>query len=520
MTIDEIKNTTYELSGNTLTYTANSGYVFTTAPKGKLFDEWDNMEILTATLSEDKKQAVFTNENFPYGATFEITSGQNSVVKESSGPDLSAFTVNTLPNTTNEIGTKTLTVTCGSGYVFDGVPVLSYLNEYTGDEIRENGVVTDNIIATFDLTNFDGAGESTLTGNVIIAEQPTEMIEFVTDLSGCTSSGVPTEPVPSDSVINITLTANSGFVFKEIPYLYYINSYFSDEYINFTLSNDGKTASVSQNLGLLDFSRYDIAVHGVAAPDTDYGDRYGTINIYKTNVEQLNEFALQRKYPTTGSSGALAAVDLGEFVVSIRRFFFSVGDSIESTITAGDVDTQIESATPVNDVIHISCGSVEIPTHNNDTADRISEIRMFVPFVGFTTLTGEYVGKTVSLDYDIDIVSGGGAAKLSCDGNTFAVFACKTFADVDFKTGSMRTTSVSMSNDTDPYLFGMTPYVLYKWYESKNDRLLNNDCKRVKIGECVGIVKLYEVTDIESGQITADEKNNLMRIISQGICIE
>ena len=168
-----IENTTYSVSGDTLTVTANSGYRFDTAPMATSGTGLLDGRSETGVLSDGGKVATFNLLSDDSGHSFskdsEITLS-GSVVEDT-------YTINnTIEHTTYSLSGDTLTVTADDGYKFEVAPTADNADSAPSLMDRRNatGVLSgDGKIATFNLLESD-SGQAfpkqytiTLKGSVV-----------------------------------------------------------------------------------------------------------------------------------------------------------------------------------------------------------------------------------------------------------------------------------------------------------------------------------------------------------------
>ena len=168
-----IENTTYSVSGDTLTVTANSGYRFDTAPMATSGTGLLDGRSETGVLSDGGKVATFNllsdDNGNPFSKDSEITLS-GSVVEDT-------YTINnTIEHTTYSLSGDTLTVTADDGYKFEVSPTADNTDSAPSLMDRRNatGVLSDGgKVATFNLLSDDG-GHSfqkqytiTLRGSVV-----------------------------------------------------------------------------------------------------------------------------------------------------------------------------------------------------------------------------------------------------------------------------------------------------------------------------------------------------------------
>lgn len=151
-----IENTTYSVSGDTLTVTANEGYKFETAPTATSGTGLLDGRSETGVLSENGKVATFNllsdDNGHPFSKDSEITVS-GSVVME-------GYTINnTIEHTTYSVSGDTLTVTADGGYKFEVEPTADNHDSATSlmDRRQATGVLSDGgKVATFNLASDDG----------------------------------------------------------------------------------------------------------------------------------------------------------------------------------------------------------------------------------------------------------------------------------------------------------------------------------------------------------------------------
>lgn len=519
--VNNISGTTYTQTNDNINVYAPTGYVFSAAPT---LDWTDGTNSGTAnfTLAADGKSAV-VNATAWRTSAYTLTI-QGAIEQEHTwGP--SSIT-NNVAHTTQSLSGTTLTLVCDNGYAFDDAPVIAQAGSAGPITMTLN---TNGTIASADITAYDELAVVISGSTSLIPEPPTPSTNHTvyTRLTNCTGSGIP-GVVDEDDVLSITLTANTGYEFdvNYKPALEYIktdNLTYSEQ---FTIAADGLSATLTigmAGLGLKEDSA--ITIVGQAyeteptppGPEPPYTDKYGMVNVYNPTTSELQQFAAQRfRY----DQNMMPFDDLGNYVTSLKIVYVSIPATTATTIKAGRYSTNIATRTPTTDLITLDFGSILLPAHNLDILDYSSKVSLFLPFVGFVDVNPEFCGSSISLTYEINIVTGEGVAKLSRNNIVFAMYPCKPSSDMAYKSNTMMSQTLGGGEFNTMYLYGLRPYAIVKWYSTKNQHLLNNDCHRGVIGAYQGYAKFTEVTDINNGQITADEKNLLIRTLAGGVYIE
>ena len=324
--------------------------------------------------------------------------------------------------------------------------------------------------------------------------------------------------------VTIALTANVGHIFKEEskPTIKFQSS-FSSYKVESTLQDGNKKAVFSwlMNEGVRNPNTGDYYLTGSAETDTTppVGGKYGSINVYIVNDDALNQLAQQRFLQSTGTDGNVTAIDIGDYVNRIKRIYTDITESGESTLSLGNYNTGIKVKTPAVENITLDYGSVTVPAPNKDITDYDSVYKLFLPFKGFVSLSEEYAGKEINLQYVVNIITGNGVAKLSCDGIVFQVETVTPSLDVIYRTLAQDIRQVGDDSWNDFALYGIEPYLYATYYVSKSD-IRNNDSKRSVLGDLTGFVSVDDVDIISTTNMLADEQEMIYNKLSEGVYIE
>ena len=499
-----IQNTTYVVNGDTLTVTANDGYKFETAPTAECGSGLMDRREATGVLSNNNTVATFNLLEDDNGHSFPKNT---EITVSGSVMEKGYLITNTIENTTYSVSGDTLTVTANEGYKFETAPTAT---SGTGllDGRSATGVLSDNgKVATFNLLSDDSGhafskdSEITVSGSVVEDTYTiNNTIEHTTySLSGDT----------------LTVTADNGYKFEVAPTADNTDSASSlMDRRNATgvLSEGGKVATfnlLESDSGQAFPKQYTITLRGSVVADVVYSGFYGSINVYELTNDNLKAFAEQRFSKTSE--------DLGKYVTNLFRIFCPVGETIDAVITTGDVNTGIQAKTPKSDIVVLNFGEVTIPFHNNDLSDYNSNIQMFLPFVGFVNIEPNYIGKAINLTYEVNVITGEAVVKLTTDGITFSVYDCNVSSALIYKTSDY-----DILGDTgfsSRFMYGLKPFVKVVWRQSMNEYVNNDDCERTVIGSITGFARITECDEINTSQMTSDEKQMIENQLKYGIFI-
>lgn len=391
-------------------------------------------------------------------------------------------------------------------------PQVHYTNT-DGEPITQDMQVqstSTRVTATAVITDLGGDYSVTVTGTYI------RTLPLTKSLTNCTSK----EPLPDyvdfDSLITVELDANPNTEFHtdETTYLSVRTRVGGRETKTpFTISGDKKKATISyqlENSG--NYSRVNIV--GECFPVEVVGKQYGSINVYLVTLDNLKEFAAKRYFTDGGEN-----VDLGEYVNRIKRIYTDITPFSTDVIRCGNFNTGVSCQQPAQDKITLDFGTAVVPAHNEDNTDYESEIQIFLPFAGFVNLNTDYAGKTIALQYVINVVTGNGVALLSCNGVVFQVEETEPSSEIIYLSPSTQVKTVGGDDWNEMLYYGLEPYIYCKWYESASNGR-NNDRQTGILGDFRGFNIFDDVTPIHTAEMLADEQEMIYTDLSDGVYIE
>lgn len=523
--INNIPNTTATGTkgsyGVSIQVTADEGYRITAA-QVEFTEIYGWSETQDLTISPDGKTASWEYDSADTGESFTLT----GTTAGEGTPEL---------NVTNNI--------TGSGvteqHTFDGeTAAFTVTGQYHPNKVRffdlkagytnKAGTATKTPFvvqdleysqqATLTVTDIDPTKPVTLTGSY------DDVVEISTDLSNCTANEDLPQYVKDGETVNVTLTANEGTEFdteQSTPQFYYNNASGDPQTQDLTISSDKKTATgsiqVNTNWG-------GFAVIGSAYPVTVVGERYGAINVYLVTLDELAEFSGKRFFKETGTDPSTGApiyenIDLGAYVNKIRRVYTDIGASSTDVIRCGNYNTGVSCHQPAQDKITLDFGTAVVPAHNEDNTDYESEIQIFLPFAGFVNLNADYAGKTIALQYVINVVTGKGVALFSCNGVVFQVEEIEPSSEIIYLSPSTQVMTVGGDDWNEMLYYGLEPYIYCKWYESAGNGR-NNDRQTGILGDFRGFNIFDDVTPIHTAEMLTEEQEMIYTALSDGVYIE
>lgn len=511
--VNNIPQTDYEAVYNALdrkyavTVTCKTGYRFVGIPTVSITGDALS-DPVSLTVSSDRLTAT----------------GEIEVYSESDGLTLDGET-ETIPvvsdvTVTNNITGTTETHTFANGTVSIRVICADTRKRYVGCKASYGDVsvdfpVTDSNEITVTLENVPTGTNITLTGECrYVASVETD------HLTGCTITGIKQWYVENETV-TATLTANKGTYFNTVPQMQYNGGggFIDTEIYDFTVSEDKKTATISQKLA---FSKESVELATISFIGSTVPEKavtgYGSINVYSVNDSILKQFSESRFQSATGEVSLAYDTDLGDYVNKLHKVFCDVGDVTETTIKCGNYDTLIKADSINEPVVTVDFGNVTLPVNNSDSSDFNATVKVFVPFKGFVAVDADFIGKTLNLKYDVDLVTGDGCYKISVGDIIISQDVVKVSSDVIYKTSkNMNLATIGSSGFSTDYLKGLKPFVVMKYYEPLQDRYNNDNSVKV-LSDVTGFAKFKDIT-LPTIDCLNSEYNEIVNLLSKGVIL-
>lgn len=508
-----------------ITLTCENGFTFDGVPTVTYGADPEDpfSESTTENMNVSGNVATFTLATDSYGG-FATLDGNT---KESEPP------TPTEPTVTNNITDATESHTVdGSSVTVNLTSKKVMLNvscTYIGtDGSKKNVPVSVNVVIN------DVADTNTATSNasvtlpdvdfnylIVITGETKQGMRIDYNLSGCTPVAKPTYCFVGEP-LTITLNADSGNIFDDTPKctITGYNSLTGGRVVQMTISEDKLTATGSITPTVDDWY---IIVDGVANPQTTPTKKYGFINAYVLNEQNLEDFATARFVPYTGDSASTKedpiSYDLGDYVNRVKRFFFPVEKGSTSKLMCGNFQVDTNVFNLASDTKVISFGSVDIPNVTQSTADYDTDLNMFVPFIGLETLPVDLIGHTVALELRVNLLGGGGVYVLTCEDRIVWTKEVEPCSDVLFRTQKQEVRVLGGSKFDSTYLMGLTPYIVLQKKTITSTGVETASSRLTKVKDVVGFTKLVNVKFADTSNMLMDDVKTIINILRNGFTL-
>lgn len=163
----------------------------------------------------------------------------------------------------------------------------------------------------------------------------------------------------------------------------------------------------------------------------------GLISLYNPDAAQLRSLAGVLWGNDFEQSIKKVLNDPFDGLIGLSMIPFSPTTSGSISCDIGNFDTQIAMPLVNAQYYTLDCGSITVSENWRNALDyNATTIEIFVPFVGFRSLNiQDCMGKTLSLKYNVDILSGSGVAILKCGDKCLYEWPCNVAYNIPL-TGS------------------------------------------------------------------------------------
>ena len=455
--INNVPHTTYTVDegmfgGAEITLNCESGFNFVSAPtvtyKDNTFGETKTQAM---TLNAKKTVASYSND--------EIDTAQDITFNGSVQEPQPIAPNNNVAHTSVLMEMNKVTLTCESGYVFDGAPKITFDDDPFADEVTMT-VSQDGKTATH---SQDKLGEQQIT------------------ISGKTKAAQ-VEPVVTNNVANttvnvsgdtVTLTCADGYIFDGIPKVTLDNDPMADE-MQMTVSGDNKTATLtSQGVGTSNLTITGNTKTEPVAPVVTNNVAHTTVEVSGNTVTLTCEQGyIFDGTPVVKIGNDPMADELQMTVSENGKVATLTNDGVGSNDLTITGNTKVEPE-PIPDpvVTNNITGASETHTKDGDTALTInltSNKMMRNVTVGYTNTSGESVSLPVTVTPDIKIERVESAATVSLTDVDFHV-AVVLSGEAKDAIGTTFTLSGCKASSEPPYIFLGEPLSLTLTADNGNE---------------------------------------------------
>lgn len=338
------------------------------------------------------------------------------------------------------------------------------------------------------------------------------------EMTGCTVAGLKEFYIENETVkVVATAKAKTHFNPENVPFARWVTTIHGTSEHQFVLSEDGKTAKLTftfpDNKEKISDSTFTLL--GGTIPDKEIVG-YGSINVYLVNTETLNEFSKIRFTKKLNESYEYEYYDIAQYVNTLHKVYVDVPNVSKSSLKVANFDTGIETNSVDDSKVHVDFGNVLLPSYSNNSNDFNVNIQCFVPFVGFVPIDGDFMGKTINLSYDIDLVTGYCAYCLKCDDIVINNGVTNCSSEIIYKTlANDEVGTVGDNSYLNSVLMGFEPYITVKYYDSLKDSIESTK-KQVTINTVAGYSK-FENVNLNTANLLVDEYNDIISQLENGV---
>ena len=143
-----------------------------------------------------------------------------------------------------------------------------------------------------------------------------------------------------------------------------------------------------------------------------------------------------------------------------------------------------------------------------------------MPFVGLVNLSSDYVGKSVKLVYDINVISGDGVCKL-LDNNDLPIQLHNVQPNTDVLYTTYDTNVIGSDRWDAQNLYGLEPFVRLTYFTNEYSDTRGNDYKKVVLSQCSkGFYKFDEIVNNDIDNVPKSEYTEIVNLLQSGVFID
>ena len=156
---------------------------------------------------------------------------------------------------------------------------------------------------------------------------------------------------------------------------------------------------------------------GLPVPSTDYALNSGFLTMYQVNANKLNDLASFMWNTSLFDVEAWQKIMSNPFdaIISLTAIPASPGVLSDRAIKIGNVVTNVSAPVVADQFVRINCGTLDVEEYSGSYLDYspYTRVEIYLPYIGFRDLnTDEVMDKTLSLVYNVDVLSGACVANI------------------------------------------------------------------------------------------------------------
>ena len=442
----------------------------------------------------------------------------NKPVMKTGSSTLEKFTVDTDFQTT-------ITIKLNKYYGVSEYPVLNYYNQY--DVVVQTSEEFEQVDAnTFRLTTtFEHLANPTMRISLICTSA--EMYACVyTNLTNCTCNIQSGNALPVETTFTVTCESNREFqITPQLDYTY--GREIKSEYLDKV--ND---CTYSKTIKLVKGRDYQIT--GEAVKKSAMIDKYPLTTAYRITKDELRAIVKGRfirpEYEAVEVSGTIVMynikeeyIDTAKYVTALFRVNIPLKAESKQRVFFGPYDMEIDCDVLEDDIITLDFGSVEVHGIYGNAIDyEHTDISLYLPYIGFITLnTADFMNRTVSLSYQVNLMNGEALAVISADNQPIQTITCNVAVKIPYQLSGGEYVHTEIEPNAN-YLHEVNPFMYVRTHiATQPDRMPYHDTNIYAVlGTLTGYTEATEIAyAVNSEQITTTEIDEIKSLIAGGIVI-
>lgn len=381
----------------------------------------------------DASQIAVTGASITWAFSQGVATGSLTLVQDviiSATPSIIV-----IRHTLTATGTN-CTISPSSGTYEEGTQITIRATANTGWAFKDSSPTTTGSVI-WEKVNGEWIGEAVFLSDIMIEATAYRVSSVTYNLTDATATPDQSTVYMYGDTVDITVTADAGMYFDTAPLMRYQDNYLN--WVNVTLTPVDATAEYKKvynftlTIDAVDNNFRNATLIAVAQAQPLIDD-FGVFNIYNPTLAQLKAIADKRYSFTEDNTYYIDKVDLGDFVLSLLRVYVPFTTGPDAIVMLGGYNTEVQAKSVTYPYTTVDCGSVTIPlVYDSEMDYNYTAIRMFIPFYGFTELpTDRYMGKTITLVYECELITGKAIAQLIVNNEVLDIFDCRIATEVPY----------------------------------------------------------------------------------------
>lgn len=417
-------------------------------------------------------------------------------------------------------------------YGVSSIPVLTYYPSYNVNFFLANEEFEQVDANTYELTtNFDAVHNDDIPYEDIKMSlrnySSRRMYAYVyTNLVECTCNIQSGNALPVATTFTVTCESNREF--QVTPQLDYTNGAELKSYYLEKVNDCTYSITITLNVG------WEYRITGEAVKKSAMVYKYPLTTAYRITKDELRDIVKRRfvrpEYEPVSIGGTILMynvkeeyIDTAKYITALFRVNVPLQANTKQRVYFGPYDMEINCDVLDDDIITLDFGSVNVKGIYGNAIDyEHTDISLYLPYIGFTSLnTADFMNKTVSLTYQVNLMNGDALAVISADNQPIQTVTCNVAIKIPYQLSGGEYVHTDIEPNAN-YLHEVNPFMYVRTHiATQPDRMPYHDTNIYAVlGTLTGYTEATEIAfAVRSERITTTEIDEIKSLIASGIVL-